>query len=204
MTLSFEPELSRKIKNQLISSKILLDKLRLVDEDSRKSSQYQDPTYLPFYFHLAKFINPRSILQIGLNLGLEICCFLQGNKDVDSFFGFQNSDDDFYSERLALSNIKDITKKINLDYYYGKTHDSKFLQKTKNFDLIIITEKTKFDEIRESIEICWDKLNIDGYLVMDYLNYDKKINGIFSDFCKSKNRDQSIFKTRYGIGIVRK
>jgi len=204
MSLSFENELNKKIKSQLISPKVLLDKLRLFDEESRKSSQYQDPTYLPFYFYLSRFLFPKSILQIGLNLGLEICCFLYGNKDVESFFGFQSSNDNFYSERLAFSNIKDITKKIKTDYYYGKIYDNLFLQKAKSFDLILLTEKSNFDQIKESVEMCWEKLNMDGYLVMDYLNYDKKINKIFMDFCKSKNTDGFVFKTRYGTGILRK
>jgi hypothetical protein len=200
----FSKDLDLKLKNQLISSRVLLDKLRLVDESSRKSGQYQDPLYLPFYYHMGKYIAPKSILQIGLNLGLEICCFLQGSKSPQYFFAFQNNDGSFYSERLAFSNIKDISKKINKEFYYGSIFDDEFLSKLKNFDLILITEKNNFDKIMDALNIFWNNLNLDGFLVVDYLDYDKKIKKIFLDFCKTKNREGIVYETRYGVGIVQK
>lgn len=202
--INFSKDLDKKIKSQIISSKVLLDKLRLVDELSRKSGPYQDPMYLPFYFHLSKFITPKSILQIGFNLGLEICCFLQGCKSVEHFFAFQKDEGKFYSERIAFSNIKDISKKIKTDFYYGSILDDKFLSKLNNFDLILITEKNDFDKIMDALNICWNKLNFNGYLVVDYLDYNKKIRKIFLDFCKINNRQGETFKTRYGVGILRK
>lgn len=200
----FSTELDKKLKSQIISSRILLDKLRLMDDSSRKSGQYQDPMYLPFYFHLSKFSTPKSILQIGLNLGLEICCYLQGNKNVDDFFAFQNSNGDFFSERLAFSNIRDISKKIKINYYYGKIFDKKFLDSLSKVDLAIINEKSNFDQIKDSLSVCWDYLNLDGLLVLDYLNYDKKIKKMFLDFCKVQNREGVIFDTRYGTGIIQR
>lgn len=200
----FSKELDKKLKSQIISSRVLLDKLRLVDDSSRKSGQYQDPMYLPFYFHLSKFSNAKSVLQIGLNLGLEICCYLQGNKNVEVFFAFQNANNDFFSERLALSNIRDISKKIIINHYYGKIFDKKFLDQLSKVDLAIINEKSNFDQIKDSLSVCWENLNLDGFLVMDYLNYDKKIKKIFLDFCKVQNREGFVFDTRYGTGIVQK
>lgn len=203
--MKFSSDLKSKLKNQFISSRVLLDKLRLVDEQSRKSSQYQDPTYLPFYFYLSKFISPKRVLQVGFNLGLEICCFLQGNKDVEYFLGFQDRKEDvYYSERLALSNIKTINNKLATNFYYGKIYDESFINNIQNFDLVLINEKSNFDQIKDSLTIFWDKLNLDGYLVLDYLNYNKKINKIFIDFCKSKNKEGSIFRTRYGVGMLQK
>jgi hypothetical protein len=200
----FNSDLINKLSAQLISPRILLDRLRLVDDTSRQSSQYQDPLYLPFYFHLSKYIYPKTVLQVGLNLGLEICCFLQGNKNIDRFYGFQNSTDDYYSERMALSNIRSINKKILIDYYYGKIYDKTFLNNTYKFDFIIINEKSNFDQIKDALDFCWEKLNLDGILVLDFLKYDKKINEIFLDFCKSQNRDGQVYKTRYGTGIIQK
>ena len=57
---------------------------------------------------------------------------------------------------------------------------------------------------KKSRVVCWDKLNLDGILLLDFLKYDKKINEIFLDFCKSQNRDGQVYKTRYGTGIVQK
>jgi hypothetical protein len=195
----FSKDLNNNLNSQYISPKILLDKLRLLDEDSRKSAQYQDPFYLPFYFHLSKYIFPKNVLQSNLNLGLEISCFLQGNKTIEKFFGFQNYTEEFYSNRIAFSNIKSINKKIALDYYFGKIYD---LVLDYNFDLIIVNEKSNFDKINDMLNIFWNKLNLNGCLVMDFLSYDKKIKNIFLDFCKSNNRQPVLCKTRYVTGIV--
>lgn len=204
MNLEFGLELNDKLKSQTISSRILLDKLKLLDEESRKTSQYQDPSYLPFYYHLGKFIKPKFVVQIGLNLGLEFCCFIQSCKSVDNFFGFQNKTEDYYSNRLAFSNIKLINRKINLDFYHGNLYDQYFINKTKNIDFAIITEKNNFDYIKSALDICWNNLNLDGYLLLDYLNYNKKIEEIFYDFCKAQNTEGYVFRTRYLVGIAKK
>lgn len=199
----FKKLLEDDLNKQYVSPKILLSKLRLIEEESRKSPQYQDHFYLPFYYHLGKYIEPKKILQIGLNLGLEICCFLQSNNSTEDFYGFQNKDNNFYSERIAISNIKS-TKKIKINYYYGQIYDQKFLDDLNNFDMVIINEKSNFDQINDTLDICWKYLNLDGVLVFDNVNYDKKINKIFFDFCKSQNREGQTYKTRYGTGIVQK
>lgn len=204
MKLEFGVELNDKLKKQAIASKFLLDKLKLIDDNSRKSSQYQDPFYFPFYYHLGKYINPKSVLQIGLNLGLEFSCFIQSCKSVNNFLGFQSKTEDYYSNRLAFSNIASINKKIHLDFYYGNLYDKDFIKKVNNIDFAIITEKNNFDYIKNSLDICWNNLVLDGYLLLDYLKYDKKIEQIFYDFCRSQNTEGYIFKTRYFVGIIRK
>lgn len=199
--IDFSKDLNKNIKNQFITPKILLDKLRLLDEDSRKSAQYQDPLYFPFYFHLSKYIFPKRAVQANFNLGLEISCFLQGNKTLEYLFAFQNSSDSFYSERFALSNIKLINKKIHTDYYIGKVYDEK-IKNLNDLDLAIINEKSNFDQINDMMNIFWSKINLDGCLVVDFLNYNKKIKSLFLDFCKACNRTPQIYQTRYGTGIV--
>lgn len=199
-------EINKKLNKQLMSPRILLDRLRLIDEDSRKSSQYQDPNYLPFYYYLSRFINPKSILNVGFYLGLPCCCFLQGSDSAEKMLGFQRVNKLFYSPRLALSNIKDIKrKKIEIDFYYGNMVDLEFQNKlTQKFDLIMLTEDMTNDQINECLDISWECLNLDGFLVCDYINSNKFIKKIFSSFVKTKNRDAFYFKTRYGVGIIQK
>lgn len=197
--------LIEKLKNQL-PSRSLLDRLRVFDELSRKSSQYQDPNYFPFYYYLSKFISPKSLLQIGLNLGLHSCCFLKGNNSVENFLGFQNKSNIFYNNKLALHNLKDVSKKINIDYYYGDILDDQFHIKLNkiNWDLVFINEQIENEEIRKILDVVWNSMSLDGCLVIDYVTYSKNIKELFVGFCKSNNRDYILLPTRYGTGIVMK
>jgi ubiquinone biosynthesis protein COQ9 len=140
---------------------------------------------------------------LGLNLGLEFCCLIQSCKSIEKFLGFQYKDENYYSNRLAFSNIKSINKKIILDFHYGKLYDDNFLEKSKNIDLTIITEKNDFDYIKNCLDFCWNNMKLDAYLVIDNL-YCKQIQEIFYDFCKVNNVEASVFNTRYQTGIVRK
>lgn len=201
-----EKQLNTKLKNQPISSKVLLDRLRLLDENSRRTSQYQDSTYLPFYYYLSCLVSPKSIFNVGLNLGLPICCFLTGNKKIERILGFQKKDDHFYSPRIAFSNIKDVKPSgLKLDYYFGSILDKELeIKLSLGFDFVIISSKIEADEFNNVLNISWDHLSLDGFLVTDYINSDSKTGNVFKNFCKSKNLDYLIFNTRYGNGIVRK
>lgn len=198
--------LSNKLRNQLITSRVLLDRLRLISEDSRKSSQYQDPKYLPFYYYLSRVLFPKKIVHIGFDLALPSCCFLQGSESAEEILGFQFASEKFYSPRLAFSNIKDIkNKNFFIDYYYGKFNDLEFIKKLqKNFDLFLITERLNNDQINELMDICWEYLNLDGFIVVDHLKSNKSMGDIFRDFCKGKNKPSIEFATRYGAGIIQK
>lgn len=197
--------LNKKLKSQIINPRILLDRLRLISEDSRKSSQYQDPNYLPFYYYLSKFIFPKNIVHVGLDLALPSCCFLQGSETVESMLCFQKKTQEFYSPRLAISNIKDVKgKNFEIDYYFGSVNDIEFIKKIeRNFDLFLITEKFNNDDINEFLDTCWQYLNLDGFIVMDHIN-DRSKKDIFSSFCKGKNRSFMKFDTRYGVGLLQK
>lgn len=199
-------KLNERIKKQLVSTRVLLDKLRLIDSESRKSSQYQDPNYLPFYYYLGKSIFPKSIFHVGFNLGLPSCCFLQGCSSVERMLCFQRKNKEFYSPKLGLSNIKDIRgKKFNVDFYYGDLFDEECVAKMKSgFDLILITEKLNNDQINETLDICWENLNFDGFLVVDHVNSNKQVGDIFKGFSKGKNRNFEIFDTRYGTSVLQK
>jgi hypothetical protein len=198
-----KPILASKLKAQAIGPRVFLDKLRLIDESSRKSSQYQDPNYLPFYYHIGKLVQPKSLLHIGLDLGLPSCCFLQGSPQVERMLCFQRASKDFYSPRIALSNIKDVKGKMfPIDYYYGNVVDGDFIKKMSlKFDMVIITEKINGDRINETLDVCWEYLNLDGFLCLDYASETKDI---FSDFCKARNRPFVFFTTRYGAGLTQK
>lgn len=202
-------EISEKLKKQTVSSRVLLDRLTLIDEISRKSLQYQDSTYLPFYYYLSKFLPSKSLFHVGFDLALPTSCFLKGSDYLEFILGFQRKKEkEKYSPRLAISNLKNSkrkNRKIEIDFYYGNIIDKDLTTKiSKKFDLIIITENSSDYVIREYMDVCWEYIKPNGFLVLDYLNFTNKLISTFENFCKTKNKNYAIFNTRYKTGIVEK
>jgi hypothetical protein len=203
--IEFKEKLDADLNKQNIASRHLLDKFNLIEENDRNSPQYQDPLYFPFYYYLAKRISPESVCQIGVDLGFTLCCFLQGSTSVKKILGFQFDNDNFYSFRIANSNIKKINKKINVDFYLGQLLDPEFQNKFNyKWDLIFINQKLKGELIKETFEFVWSNLKSEGYMIVDFINYDKSIKNHLLNFSKVQNRDTVEFSTRYGIGIIKK
>lgn len=198
-------QLKDKMKKQHIPPRILLDRLRLIDEGSRRSGQYLDPNYLPFYYHLSGLISPRDVLHIGLELGLPSCCFLLGSKTASRITCFQRRFSGFYSPRIALSNIKDVKgRKFPVEFHNGLIIDLEMQEKMiRGFDLVMITEKTSPDDLQEILDVTWEKLRLDGFLVVDHMS-EKDRAMVFNNFCKAKDRSSANLKTRYGVSIVQK
>ena len=203
--IEFKDDLNIDFNKKNIASKYFLDKLNLVEENDRSSPQYQDPLNFPFYYYLSKYINPDSICQIGVDLALPLCCFLQGSKSVKKILGFQFEDENFYSFRIASSNIKKINKKINFDFYLGKLIDIDFQEKFNyKWDVIFINQKLKGELIKETFEFVWPNLKSDGFMIVDFINDNKLIKNHFLNFSKIQNREYVEFNTRYGVGIIKK
>lgn len=190
------------LSKQLISPRILLDNLRLIDEFSRKSGAYQDPFNFPFYYHLGKYLKPKSIMNFGLRLALNTCCFLRSCKTVEQIFAFEKVGSEFFSPRLAIANIKDLNKKIKINFYLG--HLEHFISDVKNIDLIFYNEQLDQNEMQKSFELSWEVMNSDGFYIVDYVESNKSVKNAFIAFCKIANRDPVFIKTRYGIGIIQK
>ena len=203
---NWDVKLKSKLSAQAISTRALLDKLRLIDESSRKSSQYQDPRYLPFYYYLSRLQDSKSLLHVGFDLGLPSCCFLQGCSSVNRMVCFQRKSSSFYSPRIAISNIKDIKgKNFDVLYHYGSLLDKEIeAVMSLGFDSILITERMNDDQMNEALNLCWEWLNLDGILCIDHSTSDKHMGEMIKDFCKAKDRQFSAFETRYGAVVVQK
>jgi len=200
-------ELDFVVSKSIINTDMLIGRLKFMDLKSKKSSQYVDSKYLPPYYHLSKFINPSRVVQIGFDLAFSLCCFLKSNNSVKEVLAFQPKDDDsYYSERLAISNLREIKKEIEINFHKGSVFDVDFqkLLSQKKWDCFFINEKYgKFDSIKEDLDLSWDHLNDDGFIVLDGIMH-KKVNKLFKDFCKIRNTSGIEIKTRYGLGIIRK
>lgn len=191
------------MKHASISSKILLGKMGVIEESSRSTGAFQDPKYFPFYFYVGREFNFKDIFCVGLELGLQMSCLLQGCENPNSAFCVQFPSESFYSPRVATSNIKTIVGRyFPLKIHIGELEDSeiKFIL-LKKFNASIITVPLKTDKIMNSLDFCWNILNEKGVLLVDKIS-EGDSEKIILDFCKVKNVKCRIFETRYKAAII--
>ena len=186
--------------------KSIMDRMRFIDESSRKTSAYSDPTYIPFYYYLGEIIKPEHFCEIGLGLGLFSSAFFKSCKSVKYFLAFQDKPEEGYIPSLAIKNVKD-NYKGEMDFYLGDIMDDVFFDKIspKKWDLLIINnDRANFDKYLMYLEYFWPYINLNGYIVMDYINSHRFAGEAFYGFAKIKNREPDLFRTRYGTGIIKK
>jgi hypothetical protein len=196
--------IDKKMKRGYVSGKTLLDRMRVITENSRLTSAYLDGRYAPFYYHLGTQIEPKTMMEIGFNLGLLSGCFLKSCKTVEDFLAFQKQEEDvYYSPRLGRANIID-NYKGNIHIHIGDMMDEVFSQKMSpnKWDLIILNEETEYDQHRTILDLVWPHVSSDGCLVMDYVESHDGAKRAWDDFTSSVNCDSVVFNTRYGTGMV--
>lgn len=195
--------LQKKLASGLMPGRILLDQLKFLDENSRRSAAYCDSKYVSFYYYLGGLIQPKTFLEIGFNLGLLGACFLKACKTVEEYQGFQQIDETYYSPRLGTANIKN-NYKGSMDVYVGSF--SEFIPKIseKLWDLTIINEEASFDRHLLCFDLVWQQMPLDGIMVVESLNRHLPTKEAFLSFSSGKNREPTLFKTRYGTGLLKK
>ncbi len=183
----------------------LLGRSRLIDEGSRETSEFTDPRYLPFYYHLGSVFPVENLMEIGFRLGLPSACLIQGCKNIKNYFGFREKQEEYYSQRLARGNIKDYFRG-KFESYCGLTTDSKFIDCLKEFkwDVVLIDEETSYDKHRAYLDLVWSSLAWGGLLVVDYLDKHEASRKAFREFCATHSREPVLFPTRYGVGIIQR
>lgn len=188
-----------------LSARVFLDRMRVLDEDSRQTAAYNDPKYVPFYYWLGTFIQPTSLIEVGFRLGLFSATFLRACKTVEKVLVFQEQTSDFYSPKLGKANVRDHYKGP-LDIHVGSINDVAFEQKITEIQwgLAIINEEVGYDKHREYLDALWSNLQLDGIIVMDYVTRHKPAGEAYFDFCKGKNREPVVVATRYGTGLIKR
>jgi hypothetical protein len=206
MLEKIKQEVDNKLRAQTISPRILLDRLNFLDDNSRKTSQYQDPNYFPFYYYLSKSLNSKTILQVGFDLALPLCCFLTGSPSTERVLAFQKKESSFYSPRIASLNIKKVRpSNFSVSFHFGSFLDKPFESMiSSGFDLALITCKLKDDELNDILYLSWKYMKLDGFILVDHMKSNLKCFEVFKSFCKVQNRDFVLFETRYGNTLVRK
>lgn len=200
-----EPKLINDLEHGAISGRNILDRFRVIDENSRKTAPYLDHKYAPFYYHLGKYVKPKSVVEIGFDLGLLSCSFFTSCKSSEEFFGYREISPTYASIRLGKANIN-LRFKGHADYYVGKMLDDEFIRifSNKKWDLIIVNDETHYDKHLEYLETIWPNLSEHGIIVCEYIKRHNPAKEAFFAFAESRNRKPVTFSTRYGTGIVQK
>lgn len=200
---TIKSQIESKLKKKL-PSHIFLDRMRLIDEDSRQSLAYNNATYVPLYYWLGTILEVKSLVEIGFHLGLLSGNFLKACKTVNYFLGLQEvKPGEFYSDRIGKANIKD-QYKGGFYIHTGSCNEDLFIMKLKSLeiDLAIINEEVSYDRHRLYYDLIWPQMAKDGIIVVDYLNKYKPSLQAFKDFCVSVNREPVYVDTDYGVGMV--
>lgn len=191
--------LQQDLKKQLISASILLDSLTVISDSSRLSNEYLDASYYPFYYYLGKYIEPKSFLEIGFNLGFASACFFKSCKSVTSFLAFQQKKDNYYSSKIAQNNIKKYYKN---SFLFVTSETELFLSNlNEKIDLCIINDVWSYDKARLYFDFVYNNLTEKSLLVVDHLS-DKNMTDAFRDFCKIHQMEVEYFDTRYKVGVA--
>lgn len=194
-------QLDADLNKSIISSSILLGRFSLIDDSAKIIGSYFDPRYFPFYYHLGKRITPKTLLHFGFGIGLESGIFLMGCKTINSFLAFQDPLEGYYSPRIGMKNIKRVYKNQS-DYIVGSIKEDLDKLKQNRWDVAIVTDIKKYDELRYCFDKIWDSINYNGLMIVDHITHEDSNRRAFEDFCKITNRDSVSVDTRYGVGII--
>lgn len=202
-------ELKSQIEDFLskpFNARVLLNTARLINENDRRASAYTDPNYIPFYYHLGKLIKPKSVVEIGVRLGLTGSALTWSCGSVERYLALQESNaTDYYSIRLARANIRDHFKG-ELYTHVGSVEDEGFsaMLEAQEWDLAIINDEVGYDRHLLFLETVWERIAMGGWLVCDYVESHRPAKRAWDGFCKARNRTPEFISTRYGVSIVQK
>ena len=56
--MKFLDNIEKEISKGIITSKVLTSRFKFLNEKDKKSVIYNDPFYIPFFYHLGKHIKP--------------------------------------------------------------------------------------------------------------------------------------------------
>jgi hypothetical protein len=195
-----------RLKKNIVTSKVLLDRMRMIEEDSRQSFAYNDSHYISFYYWLGEIFKAKALVEIGFQLGLLSGNYLKTCKTVQYFLALQETrKGEYYSHRLGKSNVRDNYRR-SLYIHVGKCEDDIFQTKLKalEVDLVIINEEVGYDRHRLYYDAVWPQMAKNGIIVVEYLKKYKPSLMAFKDFCLSKNINPIYINTTYGVGVIEK
>lgn len=196
-------DLQRRLESSSMPAAALLGSMRVLDEASRHTGQYQDPRYLPFYYHFGRVFAPRRVFFVGLDIGLHLGCMLKGCPNPELAVCLQPVSESFYSPRIAISNARAAAGgRFPVSVHVGSIEEiGPSLHESQPFDAAAVTAEMQSDSLINAMELCWSRLSASGTMLVDRLSR-RGSREVFEDFCKVKGASAAVFETRYGCGIV--
>jgi hypothetical protein len=198
--------LTADLDKAAMSSMTLLNGFCFLDDEASKIMPiFRNTRYIPFYYHLGKYVQPKTFLHAGMGLGLESGVFLMSCHSVEHLLVFQDPMKEHYLPRLGIRNVKNKYKKRDFDSFVGDFDADELRNKIneREWDLVIITEFMNYDRHRKYFDVLWQKTSYDGLMVVEHLSHEPNKQA-FNDFIKLVNRKPVILDTRYGTGIIKK
>jgi predicted O-methyltransferase YrrM len=186
------------------NTRVLLNMARLINENDRRASSYTDPYYIPFYYHLGKLITPKSVVEVGLRLGLTGAVFLTSCKSVEEYLALHElNGSDYYSGRLAKANIRDHYRGV-LYTHAGSVEDPEFSTRleARTWDLAVVNDQFDYDRHLLMLETLWPLISPGGYLVCDYIGSHPPARKAWDGFCAARRIKPEFIDTRYGVSIA--
>jgi hypothetical protein len=124
---------------------------------------------------------------------------------VEKFVAYQQKQENvFYSPNLGRHNIRRVYRG-NFECHVGGLFDKPYEKMLEGeWDFAIINEELTYEQHKMYLEFLWEKMALDGLIVMDYVNFHKPCKTAFQDFCKIVSREPIICPTRYGVGFIQK
>lgn len=196
--------INHKLQSGTIPPKVLQSQFRIGFD--RPVLLFDDPTYLPFYYHLGKILNKtKNLLEFGFDLGLPSGCFIKNCESIDTFASFRKKTDQYYTKRLGLSNIHNILRK-KFDLWIGDESDPEFIKivLSRKWDCVIICDnKQKEQTYRAYLDLVWNQMMYEGLIIVDFLK-EPPVKSAYQSFCKIQNRQTFTIDTSRGTGIIQR
>ncbi len=167
---------------------------------------FNDPTYLPFYYHLGRFLKGyKNLIEFGFDLGMPGGCFIEGCSNIQNYVAFRKNKEGFYPKRLGISNIHNILKK-KFDLWIGEETDPEFIKMVllNKWDCVIISDNGQNEKtVRAYLDLVWNQMMHEGIIVVDFLN-ESPVKKAYESFCKLQNREIFTIPTLRGTGLLQR
>jgi len=182
-----EQVLKVAIDKSLIPVSSLISKCKVISTPG-----LADPSYLSFYYHFGKHIQPKTILDLDFDLGLKEVCFLKSCKSVSMIGGLSSNKE--YND-LAIKYASDNIKSV----YLGKVEIyERFSTIVGTWDLILCDDP---QFAKDHIQDIWSLMNHDGLLVVDNIY---RGENEFGSVASIVNRVPIYIENRYKLGIIQR
>jgi predicted O-methyltransferase YrrM len=146
---------------KLFNTKFLINKFIL----DKKIYEFDEKTFLPFFYFLGKKIKANSILEIGSYYGLKSGCFILGGSRPKKYFCYDR-DTNTASTRFAKKNLYQFKiDEVNFHHYNSKIT----MNHNHQSDVVIINDHDALLNVDFFTKLV-DKKIANGIIIIDYPN----------------------------------